>query len=100
MGMDGDRRCTPMMRSYALCIPLISAMATPRNDQDSPWKLMLRQYFPEAIAFFFPAIAPLIDWTQPIEFLDKEFQRITPDAEIGKRFADQLVRVQAKRGQP
>ncbi len=75
-------------------------MTNPRNDQDSPWKLMLRQYFPEAIEFFFPAIAPLIDWTQPIEFLDKEFQRITPDAEIGKRFADQLVRVQAKRGQP
>jgi hypothetical protein len=48
-------------------------MAASRPDQDSLWKLMLRQYFPEAIAFFFPAIAPLIDWTKPIEFLDKEF---------------------------
>jgi hypothetical protein len=63
-------------------------MATSRTDQDSPWKLMLRQYFPEAIEFFFPDIAQAIDWTQPIEFLDKEFQQLTPDAEIGKRFAN------------
>jgi len=40
----------------------------------------------------------LIDWRQPIEFLDTEFQKITPDAEIGKRFADQLVKVQLKKG--
>jgi hypothetical protein len=73
-------------------------MSKPRADEDSPWKLLLRQYFPEAIEFFFPAIAPLIDWTKPIEFLDKEFQKITPDAEIGKRFADQLVKVQRKQG--
>ncbi|MEB3292122.1 MAG: hypothetical protein VKJ24_03080, partial [Synechococcales bacterium] len=73
-------------------------MAKMRADEDSPWKLLLRQYFQEAIEFFFPAIAPLIDWTQPIEFLDKEFQKITPDAQIGKRFADQLVKVQRKQG--
>jgi Domain of unknown function (DUF4351) len=40
----------------------------------------------------------LIDWTKAIEFLDTEFQKITPDAEIGKRFADQLVKVQLKKG--
>ena len=69
-----------------------------RANEDSPWKLLLRQYFREAIEFFFPAIAPLIDWTKAIEFLDTEFQQITPDAEIGKRFADQLVKVQLKKG--
>lgn len=73
-------------------------MAKPRADQDSPWKLVLRRYFREAIEFFFPEIAKVIDWTKPIEFLDKEFQKITPDAEIGKRLADQLVKVQRKRG--
>ncbi len=62
-----------------------------RADEDSPWKLLLRLYFREAIEFFFPAIAHLIDWTKAIEFLDTEFQKITPDAEIGKRFADQRV---------
>ena len=69
-----------------------------RADEDSPWKLLLRKYFREAIEFFFPTIAHLIDWTKAIEFLDKEFQKITPDAEIGKRFADQLVKVQLKKG--
>jgi hypothetical protein len=75
-------------------------MTTLRADQDSPWKLILRQYFREAIEFFFPKLALIIDWQQPIEFLDKEFQQITPDAEIGKRYADQLVKVSRKRGNP
>ena len=61
-----------------------------RADQDSPWKLILRQYFQEAIEFFFPDIAQQIDWSIPVEFLDREFQQLTPDSEIGKRFADQL----------
>jgi Domain of unknown function (DUF4351) len=69
-----------------------------RADQDSPWKLVLRQYFREAMEFFFPDVAKVVDWTKPIEFLDKEFQKITPDAAVGKRFADQLVKVHQKRG--
>jgi predicted transposase/invertase (TIGR01784 family) len=71
-----------------------------RNDADSPWKLVLRTYFREAIEFYFAAIASHIDWSIPPEFLDKEFVQITPDAEIGKRYADQLVRVQRKHEQP
>lgn len=63
------------------------------NDQDSPWKLILREYFQDALVFFFPDIAQVIDWQHPVEFLDKEFQQISPDAEVGKRFADQLVKV-------
>ncbi|UBF26958.1 DUF4351 domain-containing protein [Kovacikia minuta CCNUW1] len=69
-----------------------------RTDQDSPWKEILRQYFPEAIAFFFPELHRLIDWSKPIEFLDKEFQQIAPDTETGKRYADLLVKVWRKRG--
>jgi hypothetical protein len=69
-----------------------------RIDQDSPWKEILRQYFPEAIAFFFPDLHRLIDWSKPIEFLDKEFQQIAPDTETGKRYADLLVKVWRKRG--
>jgi len=74
-------------------------MSAPRLDQDSPWKDILRQYFPEAISFFFPQTAAQIDWTQPHEFLDKEFQQIAPEAEIGKRYADGLVKVWLKRGE-
>ena len=37
-----------------------------RADEDSSWKLLLRQYFREAVEFFFPAIAHLINWTKAI----------------------------------
>ena len=39
-----------------------------------------------------------MDWTEPPEFLNKEFVKIAPDAKTGRRFADQLVRVKLKRG--
>ena len=71
-----------------------------RNDADSPWKTILRLYFQESIEFFFPKIAQQIDWQHPPEFLDKEFQQIAGDAAIGKRYADQLVKVHRKRGKP
>jgi hypothetical protein len=73
-------------------------MAQPRSDQDSPWKEILRQYFQQAIVFFFPETAALIDWSRPHEFLDKEFQQIALESEIGKRYADQLVKVWLKDG--
>ncbi len=69
-----------------------------RQDADSPWKSILRTYFPEAIEFFFPDIAKTIDWQIPPVFLDKEFQQLSPNAEVGKRYADQLVQVKLKRG--
>jgi hypothetical protein len=47
-----------------------------RADNDSPWKEILEIYFPQAIQFFFPEIAALIDWEHPHLFLDKEFQSI------------------------
>ena len=78
---------------------VISETRPPPDEQDAPWKKVLRQYFREATEFFFPAIAKAVDWTQPIEFLDKEFLKIAPDAVTGKRFADQLVKVHRKRGQ-
>jgi hypothetical protein len=73
-------------------------MSTARSDQDSPWKTILRHYFPEAIDFFFPKTARLIDWSKPIEFLETELLQIAVDAELGRRYADQLVKVWRKRG--
>ena len=64
-----------------------------RADLDSPWKEVLEAYFPQAMQFFFPETAALIDWERPYEFLDKEFQQIAREAEIGKRYADKLVKV-------
>jgi Domain of unknown function (DUF4351) len=73
--------------------PPKTPMTVPRADLDSPWKNILRAYFPQAIAFFFPQTAALIDWSRPYELLDKEFQQIARDAEFGKRYADQLFKV-------
>ena len=64
-----------------------------RNEYDSPWKEIIEQFFPEFIAFFFPEIFKEIDWNKPYDFLDNELEKITKDAEIGKRYADKLVKV-------
>ncbi|MEA5620150.1 DUF4351 domain-containing protein [Cronbergia sp. UHCC 0137] len=64
-----------------------------RADNDSPWKEILEAYFPQAMQFFFPETAALIDWERPHEFLDKEFQQISRKAEQGRRYADKLVKV-------
>ncbi|WP_059001133.1 DUF4351 domain-containing protein [Leptolyngbya sp. NIES-2104] len=71
---------------------------SPRADFDSPWKEALDDYFQEFIAFFFPQIYADIDWNREYEFLDKELQQIVRDAEIGKRYADKLVKVWRKSG--
>ena len=76
------------------------AKQTQPDEQDAPWKVIFRQYYREGMEFFFPIVAHEIDWTRPIEFLDKEFGKIAPDAVTGKRFADMLVKVYLKQGTP
>ncbi len=39
-----------------------------RADLDSPWKEILEVYFPQAMQFFFPQTAALIDWERPTNF--------------------------------
>jgi Domain of unknown function (DUF4351) len=73
-------------------------MTLPRADLDGPWKDILRAYFPQAMQFFFPNTAALIDWERSHEFLDKEFIQISKEGELGRRYADQLVKVWRKDG--
>lgn len=70
-----------------------------RTDQDSPWKEILPQYFPEAIAFFFPDLHRLIDWQKSIEFLNKEFQQIAPDTETEQTIRGSAGQSLAQTGQ-
>jgi hypothetical protein len=51
-------------------------MTTPYDDYDSPWKLALEEYFEEFKALFFPTAHADIDWSRPVEFLDKELQQV------------------------
>ena len=71
----------------------------PNPDYDSPWKEAVEQLFEPCIAFFFPNVHTLIDWSQGYTFLDKEFQKITRDAKTGKRYVDKLAQVYLHSGQ-
>lgn len=62
-------------------------------DYDNPWKEALGLYFQPFMAFFFPQIEANIDWSRGYEFLDKEFQKVVRDAELGRIYADKLVKV-------
>ncbi len=66
---------------------------TPDADYDSPWKEALENRFAECLALLFPHIHREVDWQRPPEFLDKELQKIVRDAEVGRRYADKLVKV-------
>ncbi len=71
---------------------------SPSDDYDSPWKDLLDTLFEPFMAFFFPDVHTAIDWSREIEFLDKELQKITVDAPLGRRFVDKLVKVWLKNG--
>ncbi|MFB1490856.1 hypothetical protein [Thiocapsa sp. C4-3m] len=77
-----------------------TAEPTPPSDHDSPWKEALEGYFPEFLALLFPRIHAGIDWSRGHRFLDKEFQQIVRDADIGRRYADKLVGLHRLDGQP
>jgi hypothetical protein len=68
------------------------------DDFDSPWKEALDFYFEAFMALLFPSAYALIDWSRGYESLDKEFQQVVREAEIGRRYVDKLVRVWTKAG--
>ena len=68
-------------------------------DFDSPWKEILDRYFEQFLAFFVPEAHADIDWGRGYEMLDKEFQKIIPESEQGRRVVDKLVKVWLKNGE-
>src|SRR5712691_11521288 len=75
-----------------------SSLPWTMSDFDVPWKEILERYFDAFIAFYFPAVHSRIDWSQPVEFLDKELQRAVRDARQQQRIVDKLARVRLKDG--
>jgi hypothetical protein len=67
-------------------------------DFDSPWKEALDIYFQAFLLLLFPGIHDAIDWSRPVEMLDKEFQQMVPRAAQGRRTVDKLVKVWRKNG--
>ena len=74
-------------------------MTNPPTAYDSPWKDILQTYFEEFLLFFFPQAHQEIDWTKQPEFLDKELKEVVRDAELGRRFADKLVKLYRTNGE-
>ncbi len=62
-------------------------------DYDSPWEEALDQWFPLFGAFFFPRAHRKIHWSRRYETLDTELQQVVRDGELGRRYADKLVKV-------
>jgi hypothetical protein len=62
-------------------------------DFDSPWKEALDAYFEPFLALLFPRVHAQIDWSRGSESLDKEFQQVVREAELGRRYVDKLVKV-------
>ena len=50
-------------------------IAQEKDEQDSPWKRILNQYLQEAVEFFFPDVAEIVDWSRAPVFLDKNLVR-------------------------
>lgn len=67
-------------------------------DYDSPWKEALDTYFEAFLALWFPAPHGQIDWSRGYESLDKEFQQVVREAELGRRYVDKLVKVWTRDG--
>jgi len=68
------------------------------TDYDSPWKEALDHYFEAFLELLFPEVHAQIDWSRGYESLDKEFQQIVREAEVGRRYVDKLVKVWTKDG--
>ena len=65
---------------------------------DSAWKDILKAHFKDFILFYFPHIAGSIDFTQPVQFLDKELAKLAPRNRSPGRLADLLVKVHSCTG--
>lgn len=78
----------------------MTKLKNPPSYADAAWKHILDCYFQQFMEFFFPVLAKQIDWTKPVEFMDKELQAITAESMIGQRFVDTLVKVYSKEGHP
>ncbi len=68
-------------------------------EYDSPWKDVLRTFFPAFLELLFPHVYQDVDWSKGVEFLDTELQQVVRDAELGRRYADKLAKVYRKGGQ-
>ncbi|MEO5330572.1 MAG: DUF4351 domain-containing protein [Magnetococcus sp. YQC-5] len=71
----------------------------PLTEYDAPWKEILKACFRDFLAFFLQKAHDGIDWQREPEFLDKELDRITREAQAKNRRVDLLVKVMLLNGE-
>ena len=69
-----------------------------KDNYDGPWKVYFRENLPHFLAFADVDAYDEIDWSQEVEFLDKEFRRISRGSKNNFVIADCLVKVRLKSG--
>jgi hypothetical protein len=69
-----------------------------KQDYDSPWKQLIEELLESFLEFFFPGLHKDIDFTKGYEIKNKELYKLLKQQEIGKRYADELIKVYLKDG--
>ena len=68
------------------------------QDYDSPWKQIIEELLEPFLEFFFPQLYADIDFSRGYEIKSKELYKLMKQQEIGKRYADELIKVYLKDG--
>lgn len=66
---------------------------------DALWKSAIEDLVEDFLHFFYEKYVELIDWSHPVEFLDKELDRLFPNSGIKQRRGDKLLKVRFKDNQ-
>ena len=69
-----------------------------KQDYDSPWKQIIEELLESFLEFFFPRLHADIDFSRGYEIKSKELYKLLKQQEIGKRYADELIKVYLKDG--
>ena len=65
---------------------------------DSAWKDIIEAHFKEFVEFYFPDVASELDFSQPVDFLEQELQKLNSAGEGPGRVVDLLARVHSRIG--
>ncbi len=68
------------------------------TSYDSAWKDVIEENLEPFLEFFYPDIHKDIDFSKKPEFLNNELRAIKPYGNVGRRYADELVKVYLKNG--
>ncbi|WP_373549715.1 Rpn family recombination-promoting nuclease/putative transposase [Haliscomenobacter sp.] len=68
-------------------------------SKDALWKGIIENLIDDFIAYFFPDLVKIIDFSRGFDFLDTELQKLIPNSPGQKRHADKLIKVWFKNGE-